>query len=392
MFDEVYITDVLEKRPPKRADAEARKDALLTLAKAMAQRPEALLPQFVDLAMELAGGVSAGISLYEERPEPGIFRWKYLQGILSPFEGAIVPRDNSPCGVSLDQERTVLAAHPERLYDWIAEQNIVVPEVLLVPLYVGGEQPFGTLWIVAPREGHFDRSDEQMAGELAQFVSNALEVLGRERTLKAELDEQEILAREMSHRLKNLFAMTDGMIRMTARSAESPDEMAEALSGRLRALATAHGLLQRRVRSMDSGRSTNLCELVESIVAVHEGAAAERTPRLRISGPDVRCGDHAINGIALLIHELATNAAKYGALSKAEGSVSIAWAVVDDRLELVWRETGGPPLDGSPTRSGFGSTLMKRTIEHQLRGTLRYDWLRQGLAVEISVPAEALSR
>ncbi len=129
--------------------------------------------------------------------------------------------------------------------------------------------------------------------------------------------------------------MTDGMIRMTPRSADSPDEIAEALSGRVRALAMAHGFLQRRVRSMDSERSTNLCELVESIVAVHEGAAAERTPRFRICGPDVRCGDHAINGIALLIHELATNAAKYGALSKAEGSVSIAWSIADDRLELV---------------------------------------------------------
>lgn len=392
MFDEVYITDVLEKRPPKRADAEARKDALLTLADAMSRHPEQLLPRFVDLAMELAGGVSAGISLYEERPEPGIFRWKYLQGILSPFEGAVVPRDNSPCGVSLDQERTVLAAHPERIYDWIAEQNIVVPEVLLVPLYVGDDRPFGTLWIVAPREGHFDRSDEQMAGELAQFVSNALQVLGRESTLKAELDEQEILAREMSHRLKNLFAMTDGMIRMTARNAESPDEMAEALAGRLRALATAHGLLQNRVRSLDSGRSTSLRDLVESIVAVHERVGAERAPRFRISGPDVRCGDHAINGMALLVHELATNAAKYGALSRAEGSVSIVWDMAEDRLRLAWREAGGPPLDGVPARSGFGSTLMKRTIEHQLRGDLRFDWLPQGLVVEISVPADVLTR
>ena len=392
MFDDVYITDVLEKRPSKRGDAEARMEALLTLSNTMSERPEEVLPQFVDLVMQLAGGVSAGISLYEEHPEPGVFRWRYLQGSLSPLEGAVVPRDNSPCGVPLDQHRSVLAAHPERIFEWITEQNIVVPEALMVPLYVGSDQPFGTLWIVAPREGHFDRSDEQMVRELAQFISNALQVLARESRLKDELDEQEILAREMSHRLKNLFAMTDGMIHMTARNAEDPEEMAEALSGRLRALATAHGLLQRRVRALGTGRTTNLHDLVESIVAVHDGDIEERSPRFRFSGPEVKCGDHAINGIALLIHELATNAAKYGALSEQSGGVSITWHVADDRLHLTWQEKGGPPLAEAPASSGFGTTLMTRTIEHQLHGELCFDWRPAGLVVEICIPTDTLTR
>ncbi len=262
-----------------------------------------------------------------------------------------------------------------------------------MPLDVGGGQPLGTLWIVAPEETYFCRADEQVAAQLALFVSNAIKLVARETELKAELDEQEMLAREMSHRLKNLFAMTEGMIHITARGAESPEAMAVALSGRLRALATAHGLLQRRVRALGSSeRTTPFRDLVGSIVAFHEGGRPEAHKRIEIAGPDVECGDHAINGVALVIHELATNAAKYGALSERAGTVSVRWDLEDGALQLLWIEHGGPPVDGPPEAAGFGSTLMRRTVEHQLHGTLRFDWEPGGLAVHMSAPMEYLTR
>ena len=77
-----------------------------------------------------------------------MFRWRYLRGLLAPFEGATTPRNFSPCGITLDRNAPVLSARPERVYNWIADANISVPEVLLVPLYLGGTTPLGTLWIV----------------------------------------------------------------------------------------------------------------------------------------------------------------------------------------------------------------------------------------------------
>lgn len=393
MANDVYITDLLEQRPSKTVDFEALNESLLALSGTMVDQPDQILPQFVDLVMRLTGGVSAGLSLYEENPEPGVFRWKYLRGSLARFGESLIPRHNTPCGVAIDQNRPLLVAHPERLYDWIAAERLVIPEVLLLPLDVGRDEPFGTLWIVAPEETYFCRADEQVAAQLALFVSNALKLLGRESDLKAELDEQEMLAREMSHRLKNLFAMTEGMIHITARNAESPEAMAVALSGRLRALATAHGLLQRRVRSLGSSeRTTPVRDLIGSIVAFHEAGRSETHKRIEISGPDVQCGDHAINGVALVIHELATNAAKYGGLSVPTGQVSVHWDLEDEALRLAWIESGGPVVDGPPDAAGFGSTLMRRTVEHQLHGELRLDWLPGGLAVHMSVPMDYLTR
>src|SRR5277367_5061165 len=151
----VFITDELERRPAKKTDYLQEKLALQELAARMVEQPEEVLPRFVDLAMEMTGGVSAGLSLYEENPAPGVFRWQYLRGLLAPFNGATTPRNFSPCGITLDQNAPVLSTYPERVYNWIADANITVPEVLLVPLYIRGKIPLGTLWIVADDEGHF---------------------------------------------------------------------------------------------------------------------------------------------------------------------------------------------------------------------------------------------
>ena len=127
---DLYITGELDRRPVGASDPLGEKLALQDLAARMVDQPEEVLPRFVDLAMALTGGISAGLSLYEENPAPGIFRWRYLRGTLSPFDGATTPRDFSPCGITLDQNQPVLSLHPERFYDWISDASIVVPEVL----------------------------------------------------------------------------------------------------------------------------------------------------------------------------------------------------------------------------------------------------------------------
>ena len=188
---DVFITDELDQRAPKKTDYLQEKLALQDVAARMADQPEEVLPRFVDLALEMTGGVSAGLSLYEESPPPGVFRWQYLRGRLAPFDGATTPRDFSPCGITLDRNAPVLAQHPERVYGWIADANIVVPEVLLVPLYLGGKVPLGTLWIVSDREGHFDSGHARALTELAAFVGIALRMVRSEHRLNQALEAQE---------------------------------------------------------------------------------------------------------------------------------------------------------------------------------------------------------
>lgn len=387
----VYISDALARRAATRGDPADELRALQTIAAAMADRPADVLPLLVEQAMKLTGGSSAGLSLYEPDPAPGVFRWRNLQGLLARFEGATTPRNHSPCGVTLDRNCATLAAHPEIFYDWIAGHDLVIPEVLLVPLYIGGEEPLGTLWIVADQEGHFDQGHADTAGELARFAGQALKMIREERRLRRALGEQETLASEMSHRLKNLFAMTDGMIRGSARNAESVDDFAAALSGRLHALAKAHSLVQSRASRMASGKVSDFAELVGAVLKVHE-LAGDGSVRVVAEGPPVPCGAHATNSLALMIHELATNSAKFGALSAPGGHLDVTWRLDGEDVAVDWTETGGPPIHAPPARSGFGTTLVARTVEGQFAGSFTQDWRREGLAAKIRMKASTLDR
>jgi two-component sensor histidine kinase len=364
-----------------------QKRPLQELAARMLERPEEVLPRFVDLAMEMTGAVSAGLSLYEG-DDTREFRWRYLRGLLSTFEGATTPRDFSPCGVTLDRNAPVLALHPERCYDWISEANIVVPEVLLVPLYIGGKEPLGTLWIVSAVEGHFHGGHARSMTDLASFVGAALCILQGQQRLQQALEEQGRLVAEMDHRIKNLFAIADSMIRSSARATSSKEDLAAALSGRLRALASAHSLVWRRGHKDAHGhRITALSELIETLLCPHNASAE---PRYSLQGPAANCSERMIDGLALVFHELGTNAVKYGALASEGGRVDIRWREEDGQLVLTWIERGGPPVDGPVTTQGYGSRLVHATITGQFGGTLTYDWHRDGLAVTIAMPRAML--
>jgi GAF domain-containing protein len=171
---DLFITEALDERGTRAPDYRQQSRAIQALAVQMANDPEEVLPKFVDLAMEITGAVSAGLSLWEPSPAPGVFRWRYLRGSLSPFEGATTPRNFSPCGVTLDRNAAVLTLHPERTYTWIVEAGVTAPEVLLVPLYIGGAEPLGTLWVVAETEGQFNRDHAQLLTDLAECVGGAL--------------------------------------------------------------------------------------------------------------------------------------------------------------------------------------------------------------------------
>jgi two-component sensor histidine kinase len=388
---DVYITEELERRPPKRDDPLREKRAIQELAALMADHPERVLPRFVDLAMEMTGAVSAGLSLFQETPAPGFFRWRYVRGLLAPFEDSATPRDSSPSGVTLDHGGPVLARHPERLYGWIAEGGIELPEILLVPLNLGGETPLGTLWIVSESEGHFDGGDARAMTELAGFAGIAMRMVRTEGRLQRALADQETLAREMSHRLKNLFSVVDGMIRLSARTAETKEDLAEKISGRMRALALAHSLVRRGGSRDAASPASDLRVLVEQILRPHEGPVPGASHRFTWSGPPVRCGEQAVTGLALVLHELATNAVKYGGLATGEGRVEIAWRFQGGQLVLRWTEQGGPPVAAPPQTRGFGAVMVQDTVVQRLMGGLDYDWRPEGLLVTITLPLANLA-
>lgn len=385
----VYAVD-LSQRPVPQGDAAREKAALLQLARRMHDAPGEMLPRFVELAMELTGGISAGISLLEQTEPSPVFRWHHLKGILSPFNGATTPRDFSPCGITLERSATTLTIHPERVYDWIPP-GLSLPEVLLVPLYIGRTEPLGTLWIVADRIGHFHCGHGATMQELAGFIGIALKMVRSEQELQQALEQQELLTREMSHRLKNLFTIVDGMIRISARSTDNKDDLVALLSGRLHALAAAHSLVRPSFSDVQ-GAASNLAELLSIVAEPHEPPTTGGRRRLSLRGPSVLCGEQSVNGLALVFHELATNAAKYGALCSENGRVDVLWQIDGDDLSITWSEDRGTQISIPPASKGFGSTLVEATVTHQFGGTLSYDWRPVGLSVNIVMPLSILAR
>ena len=200
---------------------------------------------------------------------------------------------------------------------------------------------------------------------------------------------QKLLTRELNHRVKNLFAIANGMVSMTARTAKDPKDMATALRGRLSALSRAHELVQ-PVSATDTGSGHDV-EFARLIEAVLEPYRQSSQNRIVIEGPSVAVGSNTTTSLALVLHELATNAAKYGCLSCAEGELTIRWTLEGEDVDLLWTESGGPTIDSPPTFEGFGSQLSQRSIAGQLGGTLEREWRPEGLRVHMILPLSRLT-
>jgi two-component sensor histidine kinase len=372
---DIDITAALAARPVAAPDHRGEALALQELGRVMADEPAEVLPRLVKLAMEICGAESAGVSVLES--EAGQFRWLGLAGSLAVFEGATTPRDFSPCGICLDRHGPVLMAHPELVYGWIRDANITIPEVLLVPLFVGREAPLGTLWIVAPAGRQFDREHVRALAALATFTGLALRMIRNEERLRIALREQQTLAHEMNHRVKNFFALVQGLIRSSAQSSADKEQFVEGLTGRIQALSHAHDLS----RGARPAEGVALQEIFRAIMQPHGGA-------LELSGPDMVLTDQATQNLAIVAHELATNAAKYGALSRTDGKVRVSWARKGDQFVLDWEETGGPAVT-APMTAGFGSRLIEAVLRRH-QGKLVPRWRASGLAVTLTAPVDQL--
>jgi PAS domain S-box-containing protein len=183
------------------------------------------------------------------------------------------------------------------------------------------------------------------------------------------------LAREAEHRTKNILSTVLATVRLS--KSDTSDDLKELIEGRIEALAKVHTLF---VESRWAG--AELHRLAAQELLAYSG---EKEGRVRIEGPAVMLEPSTAQTTAISLHELATNAAKYGSLSAADGRVEISWSLTADGLTLRWIESGGPPVIAPPTHRGFGTRVMENMIG-QLKGEVRFDWRDQGLTCEIALP------
>jgi PAS domain S-box-containing protein len=496
---DVLATEALRRRPARHPDHAAENRALAALARAAVDRPDDLPGRFAEVALDLCGAGSAGVSLLEAAPEGGtVFRWTALAGALAPHVGGCAPRDFSPCGLCLDRDEAVLVARPGRRFRYFEAVDPSIVEGLIVPLRAGGRAPVGTIWVVAHQEGRrFDAEDARVLGALGDFLALALEregllrereaaaaalaaarrraddilesidlgfyavdrawrltyvnrhaerlwgepreaLLGRvlwdlfpgagaeaseghrlhqraarERrpargrflcaalgawveasvhpgpdglsvyfrdvgeAVRAE-EHQRLLLAELAHRVKNTLAVVQGIANRSLAGGRTLEEGREALAERLRALSRAHTLL-----TATEWRGA-------ALRAVLEGELGPYGERTALHGPALDLTPKAALTLSMVLHELATNAAKHGALSGPEGRVEVSWSLGGGAdgasVRLRWRERDGPPVV-APLRHGFGRTLIEQGWRHELGGEVRVDFRPDGLVCELGAPA-----
>ncbi|MGG5822117.1 HWE histidine kinase domain-containing protein [Falsiroseomonas sp. HW251] len=204
---------------------------------------------------------------------------------------------------------------------------------------------------------------------------------------KLSEERQALLMREVSHRAKNALAVVQAALRLTRK--DDAIAYAQAIEGRVAALARAHTIL-----AAGQWESAAMRALVEAELATFQPGEGERADavsleqRVTIEGPDLALAPDAVQALSMAFHELATNAAKYGALSVAEGRVWVTWAVdrVTASLTIIWRESGGPRVDSTPVRRGFGSRVIEATVQNQLGGLVKRAWEADGLVCVMTVP------
>ena len=207
---------------------------------------------------------------------------------------------------------------------------------------------------------------------------------------KEASEEREVIAQELSHRIKNIFAVIAGLVGFAARTKPELGSIAEDLRERITALGRAHDFVRpHSVNSRPAVSQNSLHGLLRELFRPYQSAGLER---ITLSGSDVEIDDRSATPLALLFHELATNATKYGALVNDAGRIALDIAAADTGITLRWTETGGPPVTPPEVMKGFGSQLMEMSAVRQLGGKMTRDWLPEGLVVTIDVPARAFSR
>jgi len=354
---------------------------------AIAERPDgtrvpfmAFPTPFYDAAGEMVGAVNMLIDMSEHQRAERVSR--HLAAIVESSEDAIVSKDLN--GVISSWNKGA-----ERLFGYLAEEVIGKPIMILIPQDRHVEE-IGILERIrrGERIDHFETVRRRKDGTLisvsltvSPVTDEAGKIIGaskiaRNITEQKRREEQiALLAREADHRTKNLLALAQATVHLT--QADTADELKAAIDGRLQALAKAHTLL---AQSRWAGADLRAMVLEELSPYLGNGDA-----RAEIAGPSLMLDPDPAQVIAMALHELTTNAVKYGALSTPQGRVRVEWRLHPGRrLTFYWMESGGPPVL-PPRRQGFGTRVMQRMVCGQCNGEIEFNWREEGVVCEITM-------
>jgi two-component sensor histidine kinase len=211
-----------------------------------------------------------------------------------------------------------------------------------------------------------------------------IDVTGR----KQAEEGNELLAGEMSHRVKNLLSIASGLTAITSRSTKTTEDMARQLIQRLTALGRAHDLV--RPIPGAQGKAALLGDLIAVLLAPYDDMGAF-SGRVRVSVPRMGVGEGTANILALVMHELATNSLKYGALSSDTGTLDVSCSEADNEITMVWTERGGPVVVAPDQMAGYGSKMVSRVLTHQLSGSIERDWSPEGAIITLRMNKDRLA-
>ena len=288
----------------------------------------------------------AAVAFSGRRPQLGVDEWCVTWKLFN-LDGTPLPHDECPMAVALKEGRAVRGAEAV------------------------AERPDGSRITFAP----YPTPLRDNTGKIVGAVNMLVDITERKR---AE-ERQSVLANEVNHRANNLLALVQATLRMT--QADTVDDFRTSMEGRIGALATAHGLL-----ANSRWEGADLQRLVMEELAPYLGA---QPPRFWITGPIVPLKPAAAQSMAMIVHELATNAAKHGALSADRGQVLVDWRREDGgQVVFRWTELGGPPAS-RPETAGVGTRVIL-TCAAQLRGTFECDWTADGPVCDLRAPAALL--
>lgn len=286
---------------------------------------------------------------------------------------------------------SITSTHPERLHGryrdeilptaaregrWSGESVILDRE--------GRERPVSQVVIAHPER---DPGEDMPVEHFSTIMRDISGRVRMETKLREASEHAEIALREVNHRVKNLFALVPALVQLSARGITDVNTLVSVVRDRVAALGRAHALT---LNAFSEDRGIALDALIHAVLEPYD----ERSAAFSIAGPAVRLSSRNGNAMSLALHEMATNAVKYGALSTDRGRVAISWRIQREgdqsRLAFRWTEAGGPPVD-PPALGGFGTTLIDRLIRAQ-EGTIERDWSRSGLTIEVTLPLHLRER
>lgn len=294
----------------------------------------------------------------------------------------------------------------QRLFGYTAEEAVGRSVTLLIPADRHDEEP---MILDRIRRGerieHYETVRQRKDGSLIDISLTVSPIknekgkivgaskIAREITeLKRARERQELLLREMDHRVKNLFALAISVLALSGRSAGSVPELIGSARDRLLALSRAHALTLSHGPGdvPQAAKPATLYSLIQAITAPHDVLGDSDASKFSVTGCDMEISGPVISNLALLLHELATNSTKHGALSAMPGRIQINCANHGETLVVTWTERGGPEVAPPIGDNGFGELLIRTTIAG-LGGEISRDWQPEGLVISLSIPRARLT-